>query len=244
MTGVLFSLLSLLTLLGPAASLADNANIVRTATGEYSYINQETNEIVGHEDWSLFVDPDGSRTFTIAKRWDERDIVTRTILRLDANLRPIETYQTRWDEKGWASSGLYTVVENTVIATVMGRGGRATQILEVPEVFSMVPHPLTTDGLHFWYVDSPVGETIKGTVYNIKKRDELSGGVLGVVHSVDITYLGKEPMTTEAGVFDTKHFKMGEGSDFWVDVRDGVLVRLSYGTAGTRYDLTAYERNN
>jgi hypothetical protein len=39
MTGVLFSLLSLLTLLGPAASLADNANIVRTATGEYSYIN-------------------------------------------------------------------------------------------------------------------------------------------------------------------------------------------------------------
>ncbi|MGY8962087.1 MAG: hypothetical protein ACKVKT_00860 [Rhodospirillales bacterium] len=135
-------------------------------------------------------------------------------------------------------------MENTVIATVMGRGGRATQILEVPEVFSMVPHPLTTDGLHFWYVDSPVGETIKGTVYNIKKRDELSGGVLGVVHSVDITYLGKEPMTTEAGVFDTKHFKMGEGSDFWVDVRDGVLVRLSYGTAGTRYDLTAYERNN
>ena len=51
-------------------------------------------------------------------------------------------------------------------------------------------------------------------------------------------------ITRKTGVFDTKHFKMGEGSDFWVDVRDGVLVRLSYGPAGTRYDLTAYERNN
>lgn len=244
MTRILFSLLSLLIILGPVASFADNANIVRTATGEYSYINQDTDEIVGHEDWSLFVDPDGSRTFTIAQRWDERDIVTRTILRLDANLRPIETYQTRWDDKGWASSGVYTVVENTVTAVVTGRGGRATQTLEVPEVFSMVPHPLTTDGLHFWYVDSPIGETIEGTVYNIRKRDELSGGVLGVVHSVELTYLGEESITTEAGTFDTKHFKMGEDSDFWVDARDGVLVRLSYGPEGTRYDLTAYERND
>lgn len=240
----LFALAVLLSGLGTFGAQADNANIVRTATGEYSYINQDTNEIVGHEDWSLIVDRDGNRTFTIAQRWDERDYVTRTILRLDANLRPIETYQTRWDGKGWASSGVYTVVENTVTAVVTGRGGRATQTLEVPDAFSMVPHPLTTDGLHFWYVDSPVGETIEGTVYNIRKRDELSGGVLGVVHSVELTYLGDESMTTEAGTFDTKHFKMGEDSDFWVDARDGVLVRLSYGPEGTRYDLTAYDRND
>lgn len=236
-----FALAVLLSGLGTFAAQAENTNIVRTSKGEYSYINQDTDEIVGHEDWALLVDRDGTRTFTIAQRWDERDYVTRTILRLDANLRPIETYQTRWDDKGWHSSGVYTVVENTVTAVVTGRSGRATQTLEVPEKFSMVPHPLTTDGLHFWYVDSPIGETIEGTVYNLRERDEASGGVLGVVHTVELTYLGIEPMTTEAGTFETKHFKMGGNSDFWVDARDGVLVRLSYGPEGVRYDLTAYE---
>ncbi|MBT5241913.1 MAG: hypothetical protein HN793_09250 [Rhodospirillaceae bacterium] len=228
----------------PNAALADNANIVRTAQGEYSYINQDTGEIVGHEDWSMLVDRSGARTFTIAQRWDERDYVTRTIFRVDANLRPIESFQTRWDDKGWMSSGVYTVVENTVTAVVTGRGGRATQTLEVPEKFSMVPHPLTTDGLHFWYVDSPIGETIEGTAYNVKKRDELSGGILGVVHPVELTYLGVENVTTAAGTFETKHFKMGDDSDFWIDARDGILVRLSYSPEGTRYDLTAFERDD
>lgn len=221
---------------------ADNANIVRTAKGEYSYINQDTGEVVGHEDWSLLVDRSGMRTFTINQNWHERDYVTRTILSLDADLRPIETFQTRWDEDGWTSSGVYTVVENTVTAVVTGRSGRATQTLEVPEGFSMVPHPLATDGLHFWYVDSPVGETIEGMVYNIRKRDEVSGGVLGVVHTVELTYLGIESLTTDAGTFETKHFNMSGNSDFWIDARDGILVRLSYGPEGTRYDLTAYER--
>lgn len=236
-------LLSLLLVWGSSPTLADNANIVRTAKGAYSYINQDTGESVGHEDWSMLVDRSGARTFTIAQHWDERNYITRTILRVDDSLRPIETYQTRWDEEGWHSSGVYTVVENTVTAVVTGRGGRATQTLEVPEKFSMVPHPLATDGLHFWYVDSPIGDTIEGTVYNLRKRDDLSGGVLGVVHSVELTYLGVETMTTAAGTFETKHFNMGGNSDFWIDARDGILVRLSYGPEGTRYDLTAYERD-
>jgi hypothetical protein len=240
---LVLTLSSLWFLANPVMSLADNSNIVRSAKGAYSYINQDTNEIVGHEDWSMMVDRSGARTFTIAQRWDEKNYVTRTVLRLDADLRPIENYQTRWDEEGWMSSGVYTVVENTVTAVVTGRGGRATQTLEVPEKFSMVPHPLATDGLHFWYVDSPIGATIEGAVYNIRKKDDLSGGVLGVVHTVELTYIGEESVTTDAGTFATQHFKMGDTSDFWVAVRDGILVRLSYGPKGTRYDLTAYEEN-
>lgn len=225
----------------PAETWADNPNVARTASGEYSYINQDTDEIEGHEDWSMVVDGVGTRTFTINQRWDGNGSITRTILRVDANLRPIETYQTRWDKEGWFSSGVYTVVENTVNAVVSGRKGRSTQVLEVPEGFSMVPHPLTTDGLHFWYVDSPIGETMEGSVYNLRQTDPVTGAVLGVVHAVDLTYLGEEDVTTTAGTFKTKHFKMGEESDFWVIAQDGILVRLSYGPTGVRYDLTAYE---
>lgn len=225
-------------------ALAENPNIARTASGEYSYINQDTNKVEGHEDWSLVVDGDGARTFTINQRWDENGSITMTIHRINADLRPVETYQTRWDKDGWFSSGVYTTVENTVNAVVTGRKGRATQTLEVPEGFSLVPHPLATDGLHFWYVDSPVGETIEGAVYNLRQTDPVTGAVLGVVHSVELTYLGTEDITTEAGTFATQHYTMGETSHFWVDARDGILVRLSYGPTGVRYDLTAYETGN
>lgn len=222
-------------------ALADNPNIVRTAHGEYSYINQDTGAITGHEDWTLTVDRDGTRTFNIMQRWDERDYVTQTIHRLDARLRPIETFQTRWDADGWVSSGVYTVVENTVTTVSTGRSGRTTQTLDVPDGFSLVPHPLATDGLHFWYVDAPAGETIDGTVYNIRVKDELTGAALGMVHEVKLTYVGDESVTTEAGTFATKHFKMGDDSDFWILANDGILVRLSYGPTGVRYDLTVYE---
>lgn len=228
----------------PATTMADNISIARTAAGEYSYINQDTSEIEGREAWSLVVDGDGNRTFTINQDWNARGSVTATVMRLDANLRPIETYQTRWNDKGWFSSGLYTVVENTVSAVVSGRTGRATQVLEVPEGFSMVPHPLATDGLHFWYVDVPVGETREGAVYNLREMDPVTGAVLGVVHPVELTYLGEEDITTAAGMFATKHFKMGADSDFWILAEDGILVRLSYGPTGVRYDLTAYETGN
>lgn len=234
MTGALFS----------GVAWADNPNIARTASGAYSYINQDTNEVEGHEDWSLVVDRDGARTFTINQRWDENGSVTMTIHRVNADLRPVETYQTRWDKDGWLSSGVYTTVENTVNAVVTGRTGRATQTLVVPEGFSLVPHPLATDGLHFWYVNAPIGETLEGAVYNLREMDPITGAVLGVVHSVDLTYVGEENISTDAGTFRTKHFKMGEDSDFWVLAEDGILVRLSYGPTGVRYDLTAYETGN
>ncbi|NKB42896.1 MAG: hypothetical protein GKS03_01335 [Alphaproteobacteria bacterium] len=244
MNRLLVTAISVFIGLIPIATLADNANIVRTAKGEYSYINQDTNEIVGHEEWSMMVDRSGARTFIINQRWDDANQARMTVHRIDADLRPIESYQTMWDAEGWLSSGVYSVVENTVTAVVTGRRGRATQTLEVPDRFSLVPHPLATDGLHFWYVAAPVGETVEGTVYNIRKKDELTGASLGVVHAVELTYLGIEEMTTAAGTFETKHFNMGGNSDFWVDARDGILVRLSYGPEGTRYDLTAYESSN
>ncbi len=107
-----------------------------------------------------------------------------------------------------------------------------------------MPYPLATDGLHFWYVNADEGETINGTVYNIRIMDELTGAAIGMVHDVELTYVGEESVTTDAGTFDTKHFKMGEDSDFWIMARDGILVRLSYGSTGTRYDRTAFEEGN
>lgn len=238
------TLFAFLLLIAHPSFAQDNPNIVRTAKGEYNYINQDNGEITGHEAWSLVVDGDGTRTFNIMQQWDERDYVTQTIHRLDANLRPIETFQTRWDADGWLSSGVYTVVENTVTTMSTGRKGRTTQTLEVPDGFSMVPHPLATDGLHFWYVDTAPGEVLDGTVYNIRVTDETTGAALGAVHDVQLTYVGEETMTMDAGTFDTKHFKMGDNSDFWVLPRDGILVRLSYGPTGVRYDLTMYEEDN
>ena len=228
----------------PTVALAENPNIVRSAKGEYSYIKQETGEIVGHEEWSMTVDRSGMRTFNIMQEWDERDYVSVTVHRLNADLRPIETFQTRWDSGGWLSSGVYTVAENTVTAVATGRTGRTTQTLEVPENFSMVPHPLATDGLHFWYVDSPEGKTVDGTVYNIRVMDEVTGAAVGAVDEVKLTHLGEASVTTDAGTFDTQHFKMGDTSDFWIKARDGILVRLTYGPTGVRYDLTFYEEKN
>ncbi len=112
-----------------------NPNIVRTAKGEYTYINQDTGEFTGHEEWSMIVDRSGVRTFNITQRWNERDYVAITLHRLDLNLRPVETFQTRWDSDGWLSSGVYSVVENTVTTVATGRSGRTTQTLEVPEKF-------------------------------------------------------------------------------------------------------------
>ena len=225
---------------GPSAS-ADNPTIVRWAKGEYTYIDQDTGKITGHEEWSMAVDPKGERTFVINQNLIGAEQVRMAVHRVDAELRPMESYQTMWDADGLLSSGVYTVVENTVTAVVSGRNGRATQTLEVPHGFSLVPHPLATDGLHFWYVDGDEGQTINGTVYNIRVRDELTGAFLGLVHDVTLTDMGEETITTEAGTFETKRFRMGDVSNFWIDARDGILIRLSSGPTGTRYDLTAYE---
>jgi pimeloyl-ACP methyl ester carboxylesterase len=221
-------------------STSENPNIVRKIKGEYSYFRPDSGEIVGHEDWTMVEDAGGARTFNILQRWDENSYVSMTIHRVDENLRPVETFQTRWDTDGWLSSGVYTVAENLVTTVSTGRRGRTTQSLEVPEGFSMVPHPLATDGLHFWYVAAEPGETVDGVVYNISVTHEPTGAALGEVQGVKLTFVGEEAVTTDAGTFDTRHYKMGEASDFWVLERDGILVRLTYGPDGVRYDLTAY----
>lgn len=223
-----------------AAEPGQNPNITRWSEGTIVYRTIEAQRVRAHETWRLTAHPDGSRT--IRSFVDNFDAETNLnmIHRVAADFRPLESLVTYWTRGEYRGAGMVTVNGSTLNASVSGPDGNATASIEVPEKFSIVPHPLATDSWHTWYFDKAKGGVQTTTMYNLQVTAPENGvPVLGKIQRGTMTYVGAEDVTVPAGTFATDHYRMGEGIHVWVGGPDNMMVRYAMPDRDLEYVLTS-----
>lgn len=224
-----------------AASVAqaadDPRNIVRWAKGKYVYRMASTGQATGEEDWHLTVHPDGSRTMRATNFRCAGDVHRTVVLRVADNFRPLDLYAAYWVNGAWSGTGLFTVADTIMKAAVETRFGRIEQTMTVPEHFSFIPHPLSTNAWLSWYYDEETGGPQDITVYDLLARVQ-GPAVIGPMYQQSLLYVGEREITVPAGTFDTRHFKVDDAVDLYLTGEDSLMVRFEWAPADRIFDLT------
>jgi len=222
----------------------DKDNVVDWASGKYAYISTVDQVQNGEEEWFLTVHPDGSRTLRATNSYNDRMKTFRTVvLRVDLAFRPLEAYANVWTDGQWRGSGLFSVAGNRLDVVVNSPNGRLVQALDVPDEFSFVPHPISTDSWATWYYDKDAGGAQKITLYSFDGRGAGVGSILGRLQSETMRYLGEEEIDTPAGKFLTDHFVMGDGDPhLYIFGSHRLLAKMTWFAADVEYVLSEYRQ--
>jgi len=220
----------------------DQDNVVDWASGKYAYIATDDGVQNGEESWFLTEHPDGSRTVRATNSYNDRMKTFRdVVLRVDRSYRPVEAYANVWIDGQWRGSGLFSVTGDTLDAVINGPNGRLTQSLAVPDRFSFVPHPISTDSWPTWYYDKVAGGAQKVTLYTFDGRGFGVGGILGRLETATIEYLGDEDIETPAGRFRCEHYVMGDGDPhLYIFGPHRLLAKMTWELADVEYVLSEY----
>lgn len=235
--------LSVILVLAPVVTLAedDPRNIVRWAKGKYIYRMASTGQATGEEDWHLTVHPDGSRTMRATNFRYEGDVHRTVVLRVAETFRPLDLYAAYWVNGAWSGTGLFAVTGDTMSAVVETRYGRIEQTLTVPEHFSFIPHPLSTNAWLGWYYDRDKGGPQTITVYDLLARVQ-GPAVIGPMYQQTLAYLGEQNITVPAGTFTTQHYKVDDAVDLYLTGQDALMVRFEWEPADRIFELTELEQ--
>ena len=235
-------LLATVTAAEAQTAFLDQANVSRWATGKYAYNSISKHEQNGEEDWLLLVHPDGSRTLRATNAFNDRSQVLRhVVMRVDARFRPLEAYLDYWVDGQWRSSGLATVTGNIMDLVLNGPNGRVTQTLTVPEHFSLVPHPISTDSWPAWYYDRAKGGSQAITLYSFDGRSQGASGMMGKLDTQAIRFVGQEQLTTPAGTFDCDKFVFADGDPaMYFFGPDRMIAKMTWKLADVEYVLAQY----
>lgn len=220
---------------------AKDDNVVREVRGRFSYRVTDTTTERGYEDWYLTVHVDGSRTTRSTVHLAASGLLRDTVISLDGSMRPREAFQQLWVKGKLAGTALFTVTAEKIHA-VINRPGEAPLVQEtpVPKNFSLVMHPLSGDGWHFWYYDLAKGGEQELTVYNPDTLGAGPNGLLGKVEKHKAKLVGEETVAVPAGTFKTRHFDFGGAFQMWVMGEDQICAKLTLPAAKLEYVLTEF----
>lgn len=227
-----------LALISAPGWAADNVNITRWAKGTIEYRSLSTGEISGSEDWHLTVHPDGSRTMHARNRLDLAGFQRHVTYRVADNFRPLEVTSVYWVKGEWRGTGLFAINGNQLEAFVKTPDGLIQQSRTVPENFSMIPHPLSTNAWPTWYYDKAKGGPQTMTVYDMDAGAQAVSSMLGKVYNQTLTFMGEEKMTVPAGTFTVDHFRIDDTVDLYITGPDALMVRFQWIPADRDYVLT------
>jgi hypothetical protein len=235
--------LSILVLLfaATAVSAADNVNITRWAKGTIEYRSLSTGEVSGSEEWHLTVHPDGSRTLHARNRLEDAGFQRHVTYRVAENFRPLEVTAVYWVKGAWRGTGLFAINGLELEAIAKTPDGMIQQTRRVPEHFSMIPHPLSTNAWPTWYYDKTKGGPQTMTVYDMDAGAQAVSSMLGKVYDQTLTFIGEEEMTVPAGTFATDHFRIDDTVDLYITGPDALMVRFQLIPADRDYVLTTLE---
>lgn len=222
------------------ADVADSSNIVRAIDATYDMTVISTGEIFGHEHWSLYVHPDGSRTISVRMINNQYNLFRTIVHRVDKQFRPLECQLLYYRDGKRMGSAWFQVDGDTLHAEANLPTGQLTHTVAVPEQFSMVNHAAAAEGWHFWYCPKDNAQH-QATLYNLRVNATTSEGVLGRVHTRTIQYLGSEDIETPAGTFTSDHYAFGDPSRIWVHGEDRMPVRLRFEAADTEFVLSKWQ---
>jgi len=220
-----------------------NANVVRSAKGVIGYKILSTGVSLGEETWSLSVHPDGSRTMQALNQYGSPGVQRHVVYRVHAAFRPIEAYMLYWVGGQWRGSGFFSVRGDRLSAIANTPNGVLTHEIAVPKDFSFIPHPLSTDAWHMAYYDKAKGGDQEITVYDMDAGAAGPQALLGRLYTQSLRFVGRESLTTMAGVFDTDHFKIDDAVDIYVTGPDAIMVRFQWTPADRVYDLIKLEQS-
>ncbi|MCB2108015.1 MAG: hypothetical protein KDE14_09960 [Rhodobacteraceae bacterium] len=221
----------------------NNANISRWADGTVTYRVLSTGAVLGTEQWHLTVHPDGTRTMQARNEYGSPGIQRHVILRVDAGFRPIEAYLQYWTGGKWRGSGLFSVRGNQLSAVANTPNGVLTHEVAVPDHFSFIPHPLSTDAWHMWYYDAAAGGDQTITVYDMPGGADGPQAILGHLYTQTLRKVGDEDVTTPAGTFPTSHYRINDAVDIYVTGPDAIMVKFAWYPADRVYELTRLDRS-
>ncbi len=213
-----------------AAPGGDNASIARWARGTFEYRLQETGEVWGSEWWHLTAHTDGTRTMQAINRMETSGTQRHVTLRVAEDFRPLEVTAVYHTGGEWRGTGLFSVSGNTLKAMLSTPNGIIRQTREVPDHFSFIPHPLSTNAWGTWYYDRAAGGPQEQTFYDMDSRAESAGSMLGTMYTESLEFMGTEEITTPAGTFSTERFRSTEDVDLYLTGPDAILVKFVWRT--------------
>ena len=225
-----------------AGAETNNAAINFWAKGTYEYGKLDSDLIRGHEDWTLTVHPDETRTLQAFVNLHDGDHQTNVILRVAGNFRPLEGFLSVWRSGVYGGAGWYRVDGDQLSASVDGPRGQATHEVTVPEQVSLRVHPVITEGWQVWSYDRSLDGPQQGVVYNVVTIGNPTVPGIGVLLEHRIDYHGPETVTVPAGTFVAEHYTFYDGRyDIWLWGPQRILVRYANYGNGNEYRLTALE---
>lgn len=231
-----------LTTPGFAQDIQNNPNIVRWAEGTIEYHTIDAQRPRASESFRLTVHPDGSRTMrSFVNNWDT-ETQLNLIHRVADDFRPLESLMSYWTKGVFRGTGMITVRGSKLHATIDGPLGQVTHSIDVPENFSVVPHPLATDSWHTWYFDKAVGGEQQTVIYNPQVAPRTGVPLLGHLETGTMTFEGEERVTVPAGTFSTEHYTLGGVIHIWVMAPDNLLVRYAMPSRDLEYVLKTLEQ--
>jgi hypothetical protein len=220
-----------------------NANVIRAAKGTIIYKVLSTGAVLGGENWNLTVHPDGTRTMQALNRYGSPGIQRHVTYRVDQNFRPLEAYMLYWVRGDWRGSGFFVVNGDQLTATANTPNGMLTHRLTVPQNFSFIPHPLSTDAWHMGYYDKAKGGVQTINVYDMDAGAAGPQTLLGRLYTQKLERLGTESLTTPAGTFETERYRIDDAVDIYVTGPDSIMVRFVWTPADRVYELVKLEQS-
>jgi hypothetical protein len=220
-----------------------NANVVRAAKGTIVYKVLSTGAITGGENWNLTVHPDGTRTMQALNRYGSPGVQRHVTYRVDKNFRPLEAYMLYWVQGQWRGSGYFVVHGDQLMAMANTPNGMLTHRLTVPQNFSFIPHPLSTDAWHMGYYDKAKGGVQEMSVYDMDAGAAGPQTLLGRLYTQKLERKGTETITTQAGTFETERYRVDDAVDIYVTGPDSIMVRFVWTPADRVYELVKLEES-
>jgi hypothetical protein len=220
----------------------DQAGVQRWTRGEYIYKKLSTGAENGHERFLLVVDPQGVRTLQASNAFRDRmDVWRHVVYRVAANFRPLDVYLDYNTDGAWRGTGFFTIGADKMDAVISGPDGVQRASVDVPEQFSLIPHPIATNSWPAWYYDRAKGGSQPVTLYAFDGLAKDEDGILGGFQQQTIRLTGRTTLRVPAGEFECDRYEFNDGDpSICLHGPDQLIVRMVWKLADVEYLLSAY----
>ncbi len=173
----------------------------------------------------------------LTSQGDDAYSQNNTVLRVDPQFRPLESYTSLYTGNNYWGSNLFAVDGSTFSITVDTPQKQDTVQTSVPDRFGLVLFVNSGYGWLFGDYDHDVGGAQSKKVCLLVPDDRATGCIL-LDQSIEL--IGTETITVPAGTFETEHYKLGEANT-WVMGPDMVVVQHMHPARDGRAQLIDYE---
>lgn len=225
----------------------------RTYSGKLLYLSDGIGEM-GREWFRVTVHGDGSRTIRAMVEMDDDKLLRDVVYTVDADWKPLDAFVRLTIDEEFVGSGWYRfndgATECEAFTASAGRASYRNPVTQRPP--SLGAHPVCCDTWHtaaaYQVSQTPGTVTLPRIAMTSYLPNGGSGPELGTI-DLDVTYLGDEELTVQAGTFSTRHFtNLRAGApagrppvEIWAISDDFIPARLRWDLLNQTYELVELE---